>query len=131
MSAQPNFVTAVNNSTVQLTSTTVASQVLFTAGASGSWLRAVNIYSNAPVAYKLKFKLSFSATSIPTLCEVTVPPVGKDGPKPINLMDPAFIPAMDPAPNRGLMLASGQVVRVEVPGTPYLKLAVVGKVRTL
>ena len=123
MSAQPNFVTTVNNSAVQLSSSTAGRATVFTAGTSGSWLRAVNVCSESKNSYKLKFKLVLSATSSPILCEVTVPAADKNGPKPINIMDPRYIPAMDPAPNRGLMLAAGQALAIEIPETSYLKLA--------
>lgn len=123
MSAQPNFVTTVNNSAVQLSSSTAGRATVFTAGTSGSWLRALNVCSESKNAYKLKFKLILSATSSPTLCEVTIPAADRNGPKPINIMDPRYIPAMDPAPNRGLMLAAGQALAIEIPETVYKKLA--------
>lgn len=142
MSANPNFVSNVNATTksygiTELTNFTapttdleaiswVANQVprlvtLFTAGPSGSWLRALNVFSYSTRTMRAAVTILQGNDQV-MLGLVDMPPSlfdadpmhGVKAGSAINLMDPGIFPCMDFAPNRGLRLPPNAKVQLQL-----------------
>lgn len=147
MSTSPNFVSSVNTLSSNLIMTDLVqgggvgagetlnqgqfpkSVTVFTAGSNGSWLRALNVYSNSTRKIRVAIKIFESGANNCVLGVADLPPNlidadishGLNMGTTINLMDPAFIPGMDFSPNRGLRLKPGTQVQLSlvVPETPF------------
>ncbi len=118
MSANPNFVNTVNNYSTHFqwsdldSDYNLPAKKAFEAGANGSWLRALNISSKSVRTMVVEVLMRPTATQAQAgqsrevvLGRALIPPG-----KVVNAMDPSVIPGMDPIPNRGLRLASGQAI---------------------
>ena len=124
MSTSPNFVSTVNNFVANynisdlllfgtdLDYSSPRWKCVYKPGTSGSWVRAMNVFSAAHrtliVEVGVRGGTGFvsgdgAQSSDPiVLCRVPVPPMQST-----NILDPSMIPAMDPSPNRGLRLQPG------------------------
>ena len=141
MAVQPNFVSSVNNVAKALNYSALVSgggidpgetlnqgqipvhATVFTAGNNGSWLRALNVKARSTRDLRIRVDLvdanASASTGMAILGYADLPASAEDVgvvyEKPnssINLMDPAIIPGMDFAPNRGLRLKAGQMIKI-------------------
>ena len=142
MSANPNFVSNVNVTvktysmddlttftqpqTDQEAATWYVNQsprlvTLFTAGPSGSWLRALNVFNYSTRTMRAAVTIKQGADQS-ILGLVDLPPAFFDADvthgiktdAAINLMDPGIFPCMDFAPNRGLRLPPNALVQLQM-----------------
>jgi hypothetical protein len=111
MAVQPAFASAVNNGVVRISGTTEV-ESLITAATNGTWVRALNVYSSCAAVHLLRVYLNSGGVDY-KLFTVSIPAgVGSSGPS-LNIMDPAYLPSMDPHPNRGILLEDGEFLKVE------------------
>ena len=115
MSASPQFITSPNNSFVQFSGQqtgTGTPVTIFTAGASGSWVRHINVTYEGTSARTLGVMVLKNSTTY-HLSTVSIPAgTGYTTVSAKNICSPSDIPCMEPDPNRGLLLESGEALQV-------------------
>ena len=133
MSTSPNFVSTVNNfvslynvSDLNLFGTNLDYssprwKCVYEPGASGSWVRAMNVFSASHRTLIVEVGVRCATgddaggaqSDAPiVLCRVPLLPMQST-----NILDPSMIPAMDPSPNRGLRLQAGSKLYVRPVGS--------------
>ena len=116
MSAQPQFINTANNTFTKfsaINSGSVTPTTIFTAGANGSWVRHINITHPGTSSRTLSVMVAKSGVTY-HISKVSVPArAGYDTTKAINICNPSEIPCMEPDPNRGILLGSGESLQVQ------------------
>ena len=135
MSTSPNFVSTINNfvsrynvADLRLFGATLDYssprwKCVYNPGTSGSWVRAMNVFSAAHRTLIVEVGVrgatgttgnanESQADDPIVLCRVSLPPMQST-----NILDPSMIPAMDPSPNRGLRLQPGSKLYIRPLGS--------------
>jgi hypothetical protein len=115
MSAQPQFITAPNNKFTSFSgvnSGSVTPTTIFTAGASGSWVRHINVTYPGTSSRTLGVLVVQSSVTYHIATVAISSRAGYDTTKAINICTPSEIPCMEPDPNRGILLGPGESLQL-------------------